>query len=314
MYLATPMPRTAIPRKSASRSAIACPAGCAKRTSPSFSRARTARAARVRSLRRSRRRRDAVLPRDGVRGTRRPRRVARAKGRAIRAIRSTGDRGDPQALDALHRGQALHRDLTPFNVSSARGEQLKLGDFGIATHQLSRRGVTAEAFNSVPCAERDCMGQSAPLAAARRHLSGRARSRRCCFAATSRARCAASDVRSLPCSDHLKEVIHRCLGSAATRYEAASELIAALRQRPKEPRLGRVKSLTASECRSLAFSSRPRREAIAAAKKAGAIVQSKPGQRPTCWCAGGRTSCRSPAKTAAEADRDSVVSRRRDTR
>src|SRR5215831_19939424 len=42
-----------------------------------------------------------------------------------------------QALDAVHRGQALHRDLTPFNVFVCEGEQLKLGDFGIATHQLS---------------------------------------------------------------------------------------------------------------------------------------------------------------------------------
>jgi len=52
-----------------------------------------------------------------------------------------------QALDILHRGQALHRDLTPFNVFVCDDEQLKLGDFGIATHQLSHRGVTADAFN-----------------------------------------------------------------------------------------------------------------------------------------------------------------------
>ena len=30
------------------------------------------------------------------------------------------------------------------------------------------------------------------------------------------------DVRRLPCSDHLKEVIHRCLGSRGARYEAAA--------------------------------------------------------------------------------------------
>src|SRR3954466_7448079 len=40
-----------------------------------------------------------------------------------------------EALDALHRGQAMHRDLTPFNVFICQDEQLKLGDFGIATHQ-----------------------------------------------------------------------------------------------------------------------------------------------------------------------------------
>ena len=33
-----------------------------------------------------------------------------------------------QPLDILHRGQALHRDLTPFNVFVCEDEQLKLGD------------------------------------------------------------------------------------------------------------------------------------------------------------------------------------------
>src|SRR5438045_6366379 len=52
-----------------------------------------------------------------------------------------------ETLHVLHRGQALHRDLTPFNVFVCDDECLKLGDFGIATHQASRRGVTADAFN-----------------------------------------------------------------------------------------------------------------------------------------------------------------------
>ena len=144
-----------------------------------------------------------------------------------------------RALDALHRGHALHRDLTPFNVFVCEGEKLKLGDFGIATHQLSRRGVTADAFNlfHVPneiawgrvrrWQKRDDVYQIGLIAAML--LRGDITSR-----------CAARTCARLPCSDHLKEVIHRCLGSRGKRYEAASELIAALRQRPKEPRLGRV--------------------------------------------------------------------------
>jgi BRCT domain type II-containing protein len=86
------------------------------------------------------------------------------------------------------------------------------------------------------------------------------------------------DVRRLPCSDQLKEVIHRCLGVRGRRYEAAGELIAALRQRVKEPRLGRIRSLAGKRVSFTGFLSRPRSEAIAAAKKAGATVQSKPGQ------------------------------------
>ncbi|MFI5311028.1 MAG: protein kinase [Gemmatimonadales bacterium] len=180
-------------------------------------------------------------------------------------------------LDALHRGHALHRDLTPFNVFVCDGGRLKLGDFGIATHQLNPRGVTADTFNlfHVPneiawgrvrrWQKRDDVYQVGLIAAMllRGDVASPMRSK---------------DVRALPCSDHLKEVIHRCLGSRGRRYEAASELIAALRQRPKESRLGRVKSLSGKRLSITGFLGRPRDEAIAAARKAGAIVQSKPGK------------------------------------
>ena len=181
------------------------------------------------------------------------------------------------ALDALHKGQALHRDLTPFNVFvCGDDQQLKLGDFGIATHQLSRRGVTADAFNmfNAPTEiawgrirrwqQRDDIYQVGLIAAMllKGDITSPMRSK---------------DVRNLPCSDELKEVIHRCLGSRGKRYEAASELIDALRQRPAKLQLGRIRSLAGMRLSITGFLSRPRSEAIAAAKKAGAIFQSKPG-------------------------------------
>jgi serine/threonine protein kinase len=180
------------------------------------------------------------------------------------------------ALDALHSGQALHRDLTPFNVFVCEGEQLKLGDFGIATHQMSRRGVTADAFNmfNAPSEiawgkvrrwqQRDDIFQVGQIAAMllRGDITSPMRSK---------------DVRGLPCSDQLKEVIHRCLGARGKRYEAAGELIAALRHRPKELRPARLSSLEGKRISITGFLSRPRSEAIAAARKAGAIFQSKPG-------------------------------------
>jgi NAD-dependent DNA ligase len=86
------------------------------------------------------------------------------------------------------------------------------------------------------------------------------------------------DVRRLPCSDHLKEVIHRCLGVRGKRYEAAADLIAALRQRQPKLQLGRIRSLAGMRLSFTGFLSRPRSDAVAAARKAGAIVQSKPGQ------------------------------------
>jgi len=182
------------------------------------------------------------------------------------------------ALDALHKGQALHRDLTPFNVFVCEDEQLKLGDFGIATHQLSRRGVTADAFNmfNAPTEiawgkvrrwqQRDDIFQVGQIAAMllRGDITSPMRSK---------------DVRKLPCSDQLKEVIHRCLGARGKRYEAAGELITALRHRPKEVRPGRSRltSLEGKRISITGFLSRPRSEAIAAARQVGATFQSKPG-------------------------------------
>ena len=182
-----------------------------------------------------------------------------------------------RTLDALHRGQALHRDLTPFNVFVCDNEQLKLGDFGIATHQLSRRGVTADAFNAMNAPteiawgkvrrwqQRDDTYQVAQIACMllRGDTVSPMRSK---------------DVRRLPCSDELKEVIYRCLGARDKRYEAAGELVAALRQRTTQPNLGRLTTVAGKRIAITGFLSRPRSEAIAAAKKAGAIFQSKPGQ------------------------------------
>lgn len=181
-----------------------------------------------------------------------------------------------ETLDTLHRGQALHRDLTPFNVFVCEDERIKLGDFGIATHQRSQFGVTADAFNPLGAPteiawgkvrkwqQRDDIYQVGQLIAMllRGDVKSPMRS---------------LDVRRLPCSDHLKEVIHRCLGARAKRYEAAKDLIEALRHRPKEPATGRIRSLAGRRVSFTGFLRRPRREAIAAAKRAGAVVQSGPG-------------------------------------
>ena len=164
-----------------------------------------------------------------------------------------------------------------FNVFVCGDERLKLGDFGIATHQFSRRGVTAEAFNpfNAPIEiawgrvrrwqQRDDIYQVGLIAAMllRGDIDSPMRSR---------------DVRALECSDHLKEVLHRCIGARGKRYEAARDLIAALKTRPRTVRLGRLASLEGRRIAFTGFLSRPRSAAIAAAKKAGATYQSKPGQ------------------------------------
>ena len=179
-------------------------------------------------------------------------------------------------LAVLHRGQALHRDLTPFNVFVCQNECLKLGDFGIAAHQASRRGVTADAFNPLGAPteiawgkvrrwqQRDDVYQVGQLIAMllRGDVHSPFRTR---------------DVRKLACSDHLKEVIHRCLGARGKRYESAGELIDALQNPPKPVHKGVVKSLKGRRVSFTGFLKRPRRDAIKAATRSGAVVQRSPG-------------------------------------
>src|SRR5258705_5282333 len=58
-----------------------------------------------------------------------------------------------------------------------------------------------------------------------------------------RERIRTSEVRRLSCSDHLKEIVYRCIGERRKRYESASELIAALTANPGKLRAGVLRSL-----------------------------------------------------------------------
>ena len=66
-----------------------------------------------------------------------------------------------QVLGKLHRGQLLHRDLTPLNVFVCDGRRLKLGDFGIVQQQSDRRGITARTMNALT-APSDILAGEAP--------------------------------------------------------------------------------------------------------------------------------------------------------
>ena len=130
-----------------------------------------------------------------------------------------------EVLGKLHRGQLLHRDLTPMNVFVCDGRRLKLGDFGIVRQQSDRRGITAQHDERADGAERHPRRRRAEVAGARRRLSGRAAARRCWSRATRARASAPREVRALACSDHLKEIVYRCIGERRKRYESADELI-----------------------------------------------------------------------------------------
>ena len=51
---------------------------------------------------------------------------------------------------------------------------------------------------------------------------------------TAKDRIRTAEIRRLRCTDHLKEIVYRCIGARSNRYESAHELIEALTHPPAE--------------------------------------------------------------------------------
>jgi serine/threonine protein kinase len=183
-------------------------------------------------------------------------------------------------LGKLHRGQLLHRDLTPVNVFVCEGRQLKLGDFGIVRQQTSQRGITARTMNAFT-APSEFLAGAAPKWQARDDVYQVGQLLGMLLKGDARTRIGTKDVRGLPCSDHLKEIVHRCLGERRKRYESANELIEALNTRPARLRAGRLASLKGVHLAFTGILARPRKDAIRAARRAGATVHGGPSTQTT---------------------------------
>jgi serine/threonine protein kinase len=183
-------------------------------------------------------------------------------------------------LGKLHRGQLLHRDLTPLNVFVCDHHRLKLGDFGIVRQQSDRRGITARTMN-VLTAPSDILDRSAPKWQARDDVYQVGQLLSMLVKGDARERIRASDVRRLSCSDHLKEIVYRCIGERRKRYESADELIDALCHPPASLRAGVLRSLAGLHLAFTGILSRTRKEAASAALRAGAIVHGGPSAKTT---------------------------------
>ena len=183
-------------------------------------------------------------------------------------------------LGKLHRGQLLHRDLTPVNVFVCGDRQLKLGDFGIVRQQTSQRGITARTMNAFT-APSEFLAAGAPKWQARDDVYQVGQLLGMLLKGDAGARIRTKDVRGLACSDHLKEIVYRCLGERRKRYESANELIDALDNPPAQLRAGRLASLKGVHVAFTGILARPRKDAIRAARRAGAIVHSGPSTQTT---------------------------------
>jgi hypothetical protein len=185
-----------------------------------------------------------------------------------------------QVLDRLHRGQMLHRDLTPLNVFVCDNRKLKLGDFGIVRHQKDRRGITTRTLNPL-MAPSDIVAAAAPKWQGRDDVYQVGQLVGMLVKGDARARIKPTEVRALHCSDHLKEIIHRCIGERRKRYESADELIEALCNPPAILKAGVLKTLKGVHLTFTGILSRTRREAQDAARRAGAIIHSGPSAKTT---------------------------------
>jgi eukaryotic-like serine/threonine-protein kinase len=185
-----------------------------------------------------------------------------------------------EVLGKLHRGQLLHRDLTPLNVFVCDARRLKLGDFGIVQQQSDRRGITARTMNALT-APSDIIAGAAPKWQTRDDVYQVGQLLAMLIKGNARARVRTPEVRRLPCSDHLKEIIYRCLGERRKRYETADELIDALRNPPAALKVGVLKTLKGVHLAFTGILSKRRSEAIRAARRAGAVIHGMPSARTT---------------------------------
>jgi eukaryotic-like serine/threonine-protein kinase len=185
-----------------------------------------------------------------------------------------------EVLGKLHRGQLLHRDLTPVNVFVCDDRRLKLGDFGIVRQQSDHRGITARTMNALT-APSEFLARTAPKWQARDDVYQVGQLLAMLVKGDAAARIRTADVRALSCSDHLKEIVYRCIGERRKRYENANELIEALRARPAPLKTGVLRSLKDVHLAFTGILTRTRADAAKAARRAGAIVHGAPSSKTT---------------------------------
>ena len=206
--------------------------------------------------------------------------LARSNKRWTESVTRREIAGLLEVLAKLHRGQTLHRDLTPMNVFVCDDYRLKLGDFGIVRQQSDARGITARTMNWMT-APSDLLARAAPKWQARDDVYQVGQLLGMLILGDASRRVRTGDVRGLRCSDQLKEIVHRCLGERRKRYESADEMIEALTARPQPLKAGVVRSLKGVHVSFTGIFTKKRREVARAARRAGAVVHSGPSAKTT---------------------------------
>lgn len=180
-----------------------------------------------------------------------------------------------RTVQLLHDAGAVHRDITPANVFVTSSGQLKLGDFGIASHRVGNRAIRVDALN--------------PAFAQTAHLERRVRSWKptddvfhlgqlyaFLLQGNVDRKLTAKEIKQLECSAEAKSVIQRSVGSRQKRLPDAAAMLALLQQQEKKqsrnaPVLKSLRGLNVVFTGGLATMTRA--EAARLLKKTGANMQ-----------------------------------------
>jgi len=157
---------------------------------------------------------------------------------------------------------------------------LKLGDFGIVRHQSDRRGIRARTLNRLT-APLEILDGAAPMWQARDDVYQVGQLLGMLMKGDARSRIRTKEIRGLPCTDHLKEIVYRCIGERRKRYESAVEMIDAISNPPAPLKAGALRTLKGVHIAFTGILTRPRKEAARAAARAGAIVHGAPSAQTT---------------------------------
>src|SRR6185436_15008089 len=143
-----------------------------------------------------------------------------------------------------------------------------------------QRGITARTMNALT-APSDILARAVPRWQARDDVYQVGQLLGMLIKGNAKVRLRPSEIRGLTCTDHLKEIVYRCIGERRKRYESADEMIEALRNPPAALKSGVLRALKGVHLAFTGILSVRRNEAVRAAKRAGAIIHHGPSARTT---------------------------------
>lgn len=130
-------------------------------------------------------------------------------------------------LDQLHGGGATHRDITPTNIFVCGRGILKLGDFGIARHQVGGKLMTIDAFNPA-FVTRGFLEQSHRQWLAADDVFQMGQLLAMLLRGDADSPVTTAMVSQLDCEPSLKVIIKKAIGPRSKRYTDAYEMLLAL--------------------------------------------------------------------------------------